>query len=91
MRGTRDWKAMSDLAEDVDTRLSSDQKTAARRTVCSTAARLGIKGELSDDELTPAALEVCMMLGIHPSQVDDDSYRDVDLYRDAPSLDSVHR
>jgi len=91
MRGTRDWKAIIDLAEDVDTRLSDGQKMAACRTVASTAAHLHTLGELADGEESAAALEVCMMLGIHPSQVDDDSYRDVELYRDAPFLDSIHR
>lgn len=70
MRGTRDWKAIIDLAEDVDTRLSEDQTRAACRTVAQSAARLG--------EDSTAALEVCLMLGIHPSQKDDDdSFRDV--------------
>jgi hypothetical protein len=70
MRGTRDWKAIIDLSEDVDTRLSEDQKSAACRTVAATAARL--------DAGSQAALEVCLMLGIHPSQRnDDDSFRDI--------------
>jgi predicted metal-dependent TIM-barrel fold hydrolase len=91
MRGTRDWKAIIDCSEDVDTRLSDGQKMAACKTVAHTAAHLHTLGELKDGEESKAALEVCMMLGIHPSQIDDESYRDVDLYRDAPSLDSVHR
>jgi hypothetical protein len=79
MSGTRDWKAIIDLAEDVDTRLSDTQKIAALKTVCRTAAHL--------NEDSAAALEVAMMLGIHPSQNgDDDSFRDVSSYRAIPSL-----
>jgi hypothetical protein len=84
MRGTRDWKAIIDLAEDVDTRLSETQKMAACRTVAHSAARLG--------EDSRAALEVCLMLGIHPSQNnDDESFRDVDSYRDVPMLNTTTR
>jgi hypothetical protein len=82
MRGTRDWKAIIDLSEDVDTRLSETQKMAACRTVAQTAVHL--------DEGADAAREVMMMLGIHPSQEgDDDSFRDVDSFRDIP-IQQVH-
>lgn len=78
MRGTRDWKAIVDLAEDVDTRLSDDQKKKACRTVAQITSRLG--------EDAKAALEVCLMLGIHPSQDNDD-----DSFRDIPALSVIHR
>jgi hypothetical protein len=90
MRGTRDWKAIIDLAEDVDTRLSDTQKMAACRTVAQTAAHLGNRGELVPGEESAAAREICMMLGIHPSQEgEDDSFRDVDSFRDIP-IQPVH-
>lgn len=83
MKGTRDWKAIIDQSEDVDTRLSDQQKMAACRTVAQTASRL--------NENSAAALQICLMLGIHPSQNDDDdSFRDVDSYHDVPLMNAVN-
>jgi hypothetical protein len=79
MKGSRDWKAIIDQADDIDTRLNDGQKMAALKTVCQTAAILG--------EDSAAALDVAMMLGIHPSQIDDDTYRD----RNIPEVNVVHR
>lgn len=79
MRGNRDWKAIIDLAEDVDTRLSEDQKSAARRIVAANAAGASLADQVAD------ATELMMALGIAPGQVDDDSFRDI------PALHAVHR
>lgn len=79
MRATRDWKAIADLTEDVDTRLCDDQKSAARRIVCGFAQGGTLQEQAAD------ALALMEALGIHPNQIDDDSFRDV------PALRYLHK
>lgn len=62
MKVSRDYQGLTNMSEDIDTRLSEDQKAAARRLVC---------GNATD---TADAEELMMLLGIHPAQVDEVSY-----------------
>jgi hypothetical protein len=66
MKVVRDGRALTDMCEDEDTRLSEGQKTAARRIICANAAGDTLA------ELVADAEEIMLALGVHPHQREDE-------------------
>ena len=65
MRG-RDHQGLTNMSEDVDTRLSEEQKMAVRRLCCANAAGDTLVEQVADAEALMWAM------GVHPAQPDDD-------------------
>jgi len=61
----RDGRALMDMSEDVDTRLSEVQKAGARRIVAANAQGATLAEQVADAEA------LMIMLGVHPTQRDD--------------------
>jgi hypothetical protein len=68
MKAIRDGRAVADMTEDVDVRLSEEQKAAARRIVCANAQGEGLTEQAAD------AAELMRCLGVHPDQNDELDY-----------------
>lgn len=62
----RDIKALTDMVEDVLEQTTDQQRRAVQKLVCSRFAN-----DTRDiSEIIPEAVELMMMLGVHPSQKD---------------------
>ena len=64
----RDPQALTEMSEDVDTRLTQEQRLAARNIICGNAIGKTLKAQVADAE------DMMKMLGVHPSQDDDEDY-----------------
>lgn len=64
----RDPQALTEMAEDIDTRPSEEQKAAARRIIAANAMGSTHGEQLADAE------EIMRMLGVHPDQDGDSDY-----------------
>lgn len=79
MKG-RDHQGLTNMSEDVDTRLSEEQKLAVRRLCCAHAVGDTLAEQVADAEALMWAM------GVHPAQPDDD---EDDYYRTTyPALPS---
>ena len=64
----RDPQALTEMAEDIDTRCTEAQKAAARRIIAANAEGSTHAEQLADAE------ELMRMLGVHPDQDGDSDY-----------------
>jgi hypothetical protein len=78
MKG-RDHQGLTNMSEDIDTRLSEEQKMAVRRLCCANAVGDTLAEQVADAE------ELMMAAGVHPRQIDDDEDEYRTRYPESPN------